>query len=175
MSINCTIRSWRESDAEMLSIICNNKRIQDNLRDGLPYPYTYADALAYIKEVRGAAPGDVFAFAIVIDDRVIGSIGVFRQRNIHRLTAEMGYYMAEECWGNGYMTDAVKQVCEYVFQNSDIIRIFAEPFAYNTGSCRVLEKNGFMLEGLLRKNAIKNGHVLDMKLYAKINPKVSGA
>ena len=85
---------------------------------------------------------------------------------IHRQTAEMGYYIAEEYWGKGIMTDAVKQICEYVFKNSDILRIYAEPFAYNTGSCRVLEKAGFQYEGTLRNNAVKNGKVIDMKMYS---------
>lgn len=52
--------------------------------------------------------------------------------------------------------------------NTDIIRIFAEPFAYNTASCRVLEKAGFPMEGLLRSNAVKNGRVQDMKMYALV-------
>ena len=59
-------------------------------------------------------------------------------------------------------------ICEYVFKNSDIIRIYAEPFAYNTASCRVLEKAGFRFEGLLRQNAIKNNKIVDMKMYALI-------
>lgn len=84
-----------------------------------------------------------FAFAITADNKVIGSIGVFRQENIHRQTAELGYYISEEYWGKGIMTEAVKQICEYVFSNSDIIRIYAEPFAYNIVSCRVLEKQDF--------------------------------
>lgn len=66
------------------------------------------------------------------------------------------------------MTNAVKQVCKYVFDNTDIIRIFAEPFAYNTASCRVLEKSGFHFEGTLRSNAVKNGKVIDMKMYALV-------
>lgn len=91
---------------------------------------------------------------------------MFRQGNIHRQTAELGYYIAEEYWGKGIMTEAVKQVCDYVFQKSDIIRIYGEPFAYNTASLRVLEKAGFQYEGTLRNNAVKNGKVLDMKMYA---------
>jgi RimJ/RimL family protein N-acetyltransferase len=96
----------------------------------------------------------------------IGSIGVFRKDNIHFKTAEMGYYVAEEHWGKGIGTQAVKEVCQYIFENTDIIRIFAEPFAHNLGSCRILEKSGFMCEGILRKNAVKNGVILDMKMYA---------
>lgn len=68
--------------------------------------------------------------------------------------------------GNGLGMSAVKQVCSYIFENTDIIRIFAEPFAYNKASCRVLEKAGFQFEGLLRNNAIKNGKVLDMRMYS---------
>lgn len=68
----------------------------------------------------------------------------------------------------GIMTEAVKQLCDYVFSNTDIIRIYAEPFAYNIGSCRVLEKAGFQYEGTLRSNALKNGNVFDMKMYSKL-------
>ncbi len=113
-----------------------------------------------------ANENDTFAFAITVDNKVVGSIGVFRQENIHRQTAELGYYVAEEYWGRGIMTEAVKQICEYVFCKSDILRIYAEPFAYNAASCRVLEKAGFQYEGTLRSNAVKNGKVIDMKMYS---------
>ena len=115
-----------------------------------------------------ANENDTFAFAITVNGKVIGSIGAFRQGNIHRKTAELGYYIAEEYWGKGIMTEAVKQLCDYVFSNTDIIRIYAEPFAYNIGSCRVLEKAGFQYEGTLRSNALKNGNVFDMKMYSKL-------
>lgn len=62
----------------------------------------------------------------------------------------------------------VKQASNYIFEDTDIIRIFAEPFAYNIASCKVLEKAGFQFEGLLRNNAIKNGKVLDMRMYSLI-------
>ena len=162
----CSIRKWELSDARDLSIALSNKKIQDNLRDGLPYPYTEEDGAAFISAMLSEDENDTFAFAITVDDKVIGSIGVFRQRNIHRQTAELGYYIAEEYWGKGIMTEAVKQICEYVFNKSDIIRIFAEPFAYNAASCRVLEKAGFQYEGTLRNNAVKNGKVIDMKMYS---------
>lgn len=167
--MNCTIREWREEDAGDLAALLNNPNILNNLRDGLPYPYTEADGSEYIRAMRNGEPGRQYAFAIVTaDDRVIGSIGVFRCQNIHFRTAELGYYLGEPYWGNGYMTEAVRQVCDYIFENTDILRIFAEPFAYNVASCRVLEKSGFELEGVMRKNAVKNGKVLDMKLYSRI-------
>ena len=119
-----------------------------------------------------ADENETFAFAITVDNMVIGSIGIFRQGNIHRQTAELGYYIAEEYWGKGIMTEAVKQICEYVFAKSDIIRIYAEPFAYNIASCRVLEKVGFQYEGTLRSNAVKNGRVIDMEMYSLLKAEI---
>ena len=166
--MNCKIRRWELSDARDLATALSNKKIQDNLRDGLPYPYTEQDGKEFISAMLAANENDTFAFAITVNGKVIGSIGAFRQGNIHRKTAELGYYIAEEYWGKGIMTEAVKQLCDYVFSNTDIIRIYAEPFAYNIGSCRVLEKAGFQYEGTLRSNALKNGNVFDMKMYSKL-------
>ena len=164
--MKCNIRKWKLSDAKDLAIALSNRKIQDNLRDGLPYPYTEQDGADYISSMLSANENDTFAFAITVDNKVVGSIGVFRQENIHRQTAELGYYVAEEYWGRGIMTEAVNQICEYVFCKSDILRIYAEPFAYNAASCRVLEKAGFQYEGTLRSNAVKNGKVIDMKMYS---------
>lgn len=164
--MTCKIRKWELSDAKDLASALSNTKIQDNLRDGLPYPYTEQDGADYISAMLSADESETFAFAITIDGKAIGSIGVFRQGNIHRQTAEMGYYIAEKYWGKGIMTEAIKQTCKYVFDKSDIIRIYAEPFAHNAASCRVLEKVGFQYEGTLRKNAIKNGKVIDMKMYS---------
>ena len=119
-----------------------------------------------------ADANETFAFAITTEGKVIGSIGVFRQGNIHRRTAELGYYIAEAYWGKGLMTKAVRQICRYVFDNSDILRIYAEPFAFNAASCRVLEKAGFQYEGTLRSNAVKNGSVIDMKMYSLLKSEV---
>lgn len=164
--MECTLRKWKIEDAKELAELLNNPKILDNLRDGLPYPYTRKDAEEYISSMISADEETTFAFAITADGRVVGSIGIFRCDNIHFRTAEMGYYIGEPYWGKGMGTGAVKQACDYVFSNTDIIRIFAEPFSYNTASCRVLEKAGFVFEGLLRSNAVKNGRIIDMKMYS---------
>ncbi|MFR8215440.1 MAG: GNAT family N-acetyltransferase [Oscillospiraceae bacterium] len=166
--MNCKIRKWKLSDAKDLASVISNKKIQDNLRDGLPYPYTEQDATDYISAMLSEDENETFAFAITIDNKAIGSIGAFRQKNIHRHTAEIGYYIAEEYWGKGLMTEAVKQICSYIFDKSNIVRIYAEPFSYNKASCRVLEKAGFLYEGTLRSNAIKNGKTIDMLMYSRL-------
>lgn len=164
--MNVSIRKWRLSDADDLATALSNKRILDNLRDGLPYPYTNKDAKAYIKSILSSDPDKTFAYAIDIDGRAVGSIGAFRQENIHFRTAELGYYLAEEYWSKGIMTSVVKLLCEKLFSETDLLRIYAEPFSYNTGSRRVLEKAGFKLEGIMKNNAYKNGRVIDMALYS---------
>ena len=166
--MNCKIRKWKLSDAKDLASVISNKKIQDNLRDGLPYPYTEQDATDYISAMLSEDENETLAFAITIDNKAIGSIGAFRQKNIHKHTAEIGYYIAEEYWGKGLMTEAVKQICSYIFDKSNIVRIYAEPFSYNKASYRVLEKAGFLYEGTLRSNAIKNGKTIDMLMYSRL-------
>ena len=173
--MDCKIRKWKLTDAGDLAAALSNKKILDNLRDGLPYPYAEQDARDYISATLSVDENETFAFAITVDGRAVGSIGVFRQGNIHRQTGELGYYIAEEYWGKGLMTEAVKQACQQVFAKSDIIRIYAEPFGYNAASCRVLEKVGFQYEGTLRSNAVKNGQVVDMKMYALIKGEHDGS
>ncbi len=170
--MTCEIRKWQLEDAKDLAAALSNTKIQDNLRDGLPYPYTEQDGIEYISAMLSADENETFAFAITVDQKVIGSIGAFRQGNIHRQTAELGYYIAEGYWGKGIMSEAVKQICRFVFDHSDIIRIYAEPFAYNAASCRVLEKAGFQYEGTLRNNAVKNGKIVDMKIYSLLNTEI---
>ncbi len=167
------IRKWRREDAPALAAMLNNPRILKNLRDGLPYPYTEKDGEEYINAMLSADETKTFAFAITADGALAGSIGVFRRDNIHCRTAEMGYYAAEPYWGQGVMTEAVRKTCEYIFSHTDILRIFAEPFAHNAASCRVLEKAGFQLEGVMRQNAVKNGEIIDMKLYSRLKERSS--
>ena len=168
MKLLLSIRKWRIDDKSDLAINLNNLKVLNNLRDGVPYPYTERDAEEFIRTMLSENIDSTFSFAITLDGKVIGSIGVFRQNNIHFRTAEIGYYIGESYWGNGYATSAIKQVCEYVFENTNIIRIFAEPFANNKASCRALEKAGFQYEGTLKSNAVKCGSIVDMKMYALI-------
>jgi len=164
--LGVNLRHWEVVDAPDLVAAINNKKVLDNLRDGIPYPYTEKDALEFINSTLTAEKDTQYSFAICYYGKAIGSIGVFRKDDVHRYTSEMGYYIAEPYWGKGIMAEAIKQMCFYIFENTDIVRIFAEPYATNTASCRVLEKAGFQFEGVLRQNAIKNGQFLDVMMYA---------
>lgn len=160
------LRDWKIEDAPDLAKALNNKNILDKLRDGIPYPYTHKDAEDFIRATLNADKYMQHVFAIEHGEKAIGCMGVFRQDNIHRFSGELGYYIAEPHWGKGLMTASIRQMCAHVFENTDMVRIFAQPFDSNQASCRVLEKAGFQLEGILRKNAIKNGEIMDMRMYA---------
>ena len=164
------LRDLEIEDAPALAAAINNKRIMDNLRDGIPFPYTENDAQDFIRSVLNADNGTQYVFAITYGGKIVGNIGVHRKDNVHRLTAELGYYIAEQYWGKGITSEAVRKTCNYIFETTDIVRIFAQIYAPNEASCRVLEKAGFQFEGNLRQNAIKNGQFYDMKMYAIIKP-----
>ena len=167
-----SIRPFVMSDAADLARTLNNKEVLDKLRDGLPFPYTESDAEDFIRSTLAADPDVNFHFAVVCGGKLIGNAGVFRRENVHRRTGELGYYIAEPYWGRGIMAQAVRLVCAEVFAKTDILRIFATPFGFNHASCRVLEKVGFAREGVLRRDAVKNGKVVDVVMYALLNEEV---
>ncbi|TQD25008.1 GNAT family N-acetyltransferase [Methanolobus vulcani] len=162
---NFTLREWKERDAERLASIANNRKIANNLRDGFPHPYSIEDAKQYISFAR-LEDADSKQIAIEIDGRVAGSIGAYFKENIHRKNTEIGYFLAEEYWGRGIMPKVVRCMTQYLFENYDIIRVYAQPFSRNTASRRVLEKAGFRCEAILKNNVIKNNVVQDSCIYA---------
>ena len=162
----CEVRSWRASDADSIARHANNFKIWINLRDAFPHPYTEANAAAFLEMVGRQNPTTYFAIAT--HQEAIGSIGLSINRDVHRLTAEMGYWLAEPYWGKGLMTETVASFTQYAFERFQLVRIYAEPYAGNRSSCRVLEKAGFELEGRLRSSVIKDGQILDQFMYARI-------
>lgn len=164
--MECKLRPWRITDAADLVATLNNQNILKNLNDGIPYPYTLQDAREYITSMIEADDNDTFAFAITLDDRVIGSISAFRQSHAHRLSAEVGYYLAEAYWGRGIVPNVLRQLSQWIFEDTDIVRLFAIIYAFNTSSARVLQKCNFRHEGTLRQSAVKQGVILDTDVYA---------
>ena len=162
----CRIRPWRKEDAVSLQRHADNRRIWLNLRDVFPHPYTIANAEFFLELVAKEEP--LATFAIATESEAVGCIGLRLGVDVHRQTAELGYWLGEPFWGRGMMTEAVAAFTAEAFRRYDVVRIFAEPFATNTASIRVLEKAGFTCEGMLRANVIKDGKILDTFLYAKL-------
>lgn len=163
--MNCKIRPWKETDIENLVKYANNFNIAKNLTDAFPHPYTREDGERYIVSAMQMQPQRLFA--IEVNGEAVGSVGFFPQADVHAKNAEMGYWLAQEYWGQGIMPDAINQVVEYAFVTFDITRIFARPFGTNISSQRVLEKSGFTLEACFKKALFKHGEYIDEMIYAK--------
>ena len=162
-----TIRPWRLNDAESLAKHANNRRVWLALRDAFPHPYTADDGNKFLQSATTAQP--TTDFCIEVDGAAVGGIGIHLGRDVHRHTAELGYWLAETLWGRGIVTEAVAAFSNFCFEVFQLRRIYAEPFANNLASARVLEKTGFSFEGRLKNNVVKDGQVLDSLLYARTN------
>jgi RimJ/RimL family protein N-acetyltransferase len=160
------IRPWTANDLDALVRHANNRNVACNLRDAFPHPYTTADGEAFLALVAQQSPTTFFAIATA--DEAIGGIGVSLGNDVHRYTAELGYWLAECFWGKGMMTEAVAKFTEFAMDRFELVRIYAEPFATNESSRRVLEKSGFEFEGRLRSSVTKEGQLLDQLLYSRI-------
>jgi RimJ/RimL family protein N-acetyltransferase len=158
------VRSLTAGDAAAVVKYANNKRVSVNLRDRFPFPYTRADADAFIAAAASHQPET--DFAIASRSEVVGGIGFHRQIDVHRLSAEIGYWLGEPYWGRGIATQAVRGLTEWVFATTPLVRLFAHVFEWNPASARVLEKSGYTLEGRLRRSVLKDGKLIDQLVYA---------
>jgi ribosomal-protein-alanine N-acetyltransferase len=133
----------------------------------IPYPYSEADADWWINKriAKTSQRGIEATFAIRETGKLIGVLGAddFQGGTSHR--AEIGYWLAKSYWGNGLMTDALGVFVKYAFDRLELLRLTAHVFDFNIASARVLEKNGFILEGLLRKHFYKDGKLVDARIY----------
>lgn len=162
------LRKWMPEDAADVAHFANNPKIAANLRNVFPYPYTLKDAEGYVNACAFDSEERQICRAILVNGRAAGSVGIFCGNDVYEKSAELGYWLAEEYWGQGIMTEAVRRICGEAFEKFDIVRIHAEPFADNAGSRRVLEKAGFTLEGIMKKSVYKNGRSHDSCMYALV-------
>lgn len=164
--MNFLLRPWRTEDAEDLAKAADNPKIAANLRNVFPSPYTLADANWFINDCISKGDSHGFTWAIEVDGKAAGGIGVTLLNDVYEKSAELGYWLSEEYWRQGIMSQAVQIICRKAFKTFDIIRIFAEPFAHNAGSRGVLEKAGFTYEGTMRNGVYKNGQVYSYCIYS---------
>jgi [ribosomal protein S5]-alanine N-acetyltransferase len=138
---NCTIRSWRLDDAESLAKHANNRKVWLAVRDLFPHPYTIADAHEFLQR----ALSDEFTtkFCIEVNGRAVGGMGIHPGQDVHSRTATLGYWLGEDFWGRGIMTEAVAALADFWFENFLLHRISAEVFSNNPGSAACAGKSRF--------------------------------
>ena len=159
-----TLRPWQMEDLDNLVLYANNAGIAKYMTNGFPFPYTKENGKAFITFATKDSP--IHIFAIDINGKAVGGIGIHPQSDIHSKNAELGYWLAENYWGKGITTRAVKQMIQFSFETFEIDRIFARPFGTNLPSQKVLEKAGFKLEARFDKTIFKNGEYEDELIYA---------
>lgn len=160
------LRRLQLGDAKTLPELINNKAIADNLRDALPQPYHKSDAEAFIEATLAEVPPKTFA--ILYEEELVGITGLKQQTDIHRHTAEIGYWVGQAYWNKGIATAAVAGLADYAFSILKLHRLFAGVMAHNTASAKVLEKCGFTREAVHRQGILKNGTLADELFYARL-------
>lgn len=160
----CVLRPWDLGDAPSLVRHADSYRVWRGVRDRFPHPYTRAEADDWIAFARRQEPQTQFAIEVL--GEAVGGIGLQLRSDIERCSAEVGYWLGESAWGRGVATVAVRAITRYGFEELGLTRVFAVPFTHNPASTRVLEKAGYVREGVMRRSAIKEGVVHDQVLYA---------
>ncbi|HAS41587.1 MAG TPA: GNAT family N-acetyltransferase [Microscillaceae bacterium] len=158
------LRTLQETDARDLARHVNNKKIWDNLRDYIPFPYTEEDAKSFIASVANENP--VYTFVITYEGQVCGVMGLVAQQDVYKKSASIGYWVSEDYWGKGIASTALELATHYGLYQLGHIRIDTSVFEYNPASMRVLEKNGYVKEGIFRKAIFKNNQIWDEHRYA---------
>jgi len=164
------LRPFRLSDADKLTEMANNIKISRNLRDGFPHPYTHEDAVTFIRHCLDM-PRDTF-FAIEFRGEHVGNISLSPCQDVYRKSAEIGYFIAEPFWNKGIASAAVNIIIQFGFNNLGMMRIQTGVYEYNPASQRVLEKCGFVKEGVFKKAIYKEGGLWDEVRYAILNPEI---
>ena len=165
-SKNFTLRYPRLSDYKANFEIQQDK---DTAMNFMSYPKTLKEAkkevISAIKENKKKVKTSE-NFAIDVNGKYAGGISIHNIFRNHM--CKITYNLGEKYRGKGIVSEAVKFICDYAFKKYKLIRIEAGVREYNKASIRILEKNGFKLEGVKRKAVFKKGQYYDDFIYAKV-------
>lgn len=163
---NFKMRPFKASDAIAFATGLNTKTIARDTTISLPCTIDTAKWwIAFIIDAADKKPVPEKHFVIDIDGVLVGSIGII---NIQEHKGELGYWLLDKYAGKGIITEAVKEMVNYCINDLHLKRIFAPVLPHNKASARVLEKNGFELEGILRKYFKKDGQYVDALCYSLV-------
>ena len=160
------LRPWRSDDIDDLLLHADDPEVPRGLSDRFPHPYTRADADAFLagRVVDLRHP----VFAIEIEGRACGGIGAHPGVGERAVGAELGYWLGRRYWGQGRMTRIVGAFAPWAIDVLALQRLQATVLDFNAASARVLQKNGFSEEGVLRRAVRKHGVVHDLRLFARL-------
>lgn len=163
----CVLRPWRIEDLGSLVRHANDARVARTLRDLFPHPYREEDGERWLTHVTES--GRANNLAIEVDGRAVGGVGMIPGEDVHRLNAEVGYWLGHAYWGRGIMSDAIRAFSDHLLEDRGFLRLEAPVFAINPASARVLEKSGYARESVQRCAAIKDDRLIDVWLYVRLS------
>jgi ribosomal-protein-alanine N-acetyltransferase len=163
---HCAVRPWADGDRAALVRHANEREIWRNLRDRFPHPYTPEAAEQWLAYLAQTDP--LTHFAIDVDGEAAGGIGFEIGEDVHRRSAEIGYWLGRAVWGRGIGTEALRAVTAWAFAQHDLCRVEAHVFGWNAASMRVLEKVGYSCEARHRQAVTKDGATVDMVIFAML-------
>lgn len=162
------LRPLSIADAVSIQKLASDRQIADTTISIL-HPYPDGEAERYIsKQIAEQQAGDSSVTFVIERQLESDLIGIVELRDIEpeHLVAELSYWLAVAAWGRGYMSEALLPVLNFGFETLSLNRIHAYHMVRNTASAKVLQKNGFKLEGLLRQRVRKWGKFEDVKLLS---------
>jgi RimJ/RimL family protein N-acetyltransferase len=162
------LRAWRTADAPALARHADNVNVWRWMSDRFPHPYTLEIAEHWVTRGHVDFGGD--NWAIAFEDEAVGGCGVHQEEGQFLCNAEVGWWLAEQHWGQGIATRVAGALVEHAFANPAIRRVYAPIHAGNQRSMRVAEKSGLVLEGVQPLSAIKDGQAIDRWIWATYRP-----
>jgi ribosomal-protein-alanine N-acetyltransferase len=155
------LRPYRDADiAELVPLIGTREVAATTLR--IAHPYTEQDGRDFLALAQ--EPDKIWlVVALRSDGRQIGGIGLRVDQQHHH--AELGYWLGVRYWGQGYATEAAREMLRYGFETLQLHRIFASHFKPNAASGRILVKLGMRHEGCQREHIRKWDQFVDSELY----------
>jgi RimJ/RimL family protein N-acetyltransferase len=164
------LRPPHPDDAVELAALANNRRVAEML-GRMPHPYGAAEAQAFIEGARGGSrAGCTYAIALAANGAFVGCAGLDARR--HGL--ELGYWIGEPYWGQGYATEAAHALVDLAFRATEIERLHVSCRVINAASRRVIHKCGFqhaghgMLESLAAGRVPVERYALDRRTWVSL-------
>lgn len=161
-----TLRDFSESDIGRLIDILNDDAVTQYLSTKIPFPYTKEDAIWWVKE----GSNSELIKAISVDGILVGCIGINTGEFEYERSGEIGYWLARSHWRKGITSAAIRQLSEYAFSHTNMVRLFASVFSSNIPSMQLLLKSGFQQEAILERSIFKNGHFYNNHIFSLLKP-----
>lgn len=171
VNANTILTPLLEDDLEELAVAINDPLVSSNTLT-IPYPYTMDDARAFYERIakKREDAGYPTEFAIKIDGKLAGCIGLVCAQGYHHHRSEIGYWISAAYRGKGIMKSVIGAFCQHIFDTLTFKRIEAITYCDNIASQRVLEVNEFVREGMLRKYVVHQNKTKDVYIYSRLHP-----